>query len=121
MSLLGNIVWFLMGGFLTALLYVLGGLLLCVTIVGIPFGLKIVRLGILALFPFGRTVTPKPVSGCLSTFFNVVWIVFGWWEIALLHLVFGLVLCITVVGIPFGLQHFKLASYSLFPFGSEIS
>ncbi len=120
MSVIGNIVWFLLGGLITSLMYLLGGLVMCLTIIGIPFGLKIMRLGLLALFPFGKEVTLSPANGCLTTVFNVLWVLYGWWEIALTHALFGVLLCITIVGIPFGKQHFKLARYSLFPFGCEI-
>ena len=120
MKLIGNIIWLLLGGLITSLMYFLGGLLLCITIIGIPFGVKIMKLGTFALLPFGKKVTVNPVSGCLTTAFNILWVVIGWWEIAAVHLVFGLLLCITIVGIPFGKQHFKLAKYSLFPFGCEI-
>ena len=120
MNFLGNIIWFLLGGFLTALMYIIGGLVMCITIIGIPFGLQIISLGILAICPFGREVRTNPTSGCLTTGFNVLWIIFGWWEIAQTHLVFGAILCITIIGIPLGTQHFKLAKYSLFPFGCII-
>ena len=121
MTALGNIIWFLLGGFLTALMYFIGGLLMCVTIIGIPFGLKIIRLGILALCPFGKEVTIDPASGCLTAGFNILWVIYGWWEIAAVHFLFGLILCITIIGIPFGKQHFKMARYSLMPFGCIIS
>ncbi|MCQ2177728.1 MAG: YccF domain-containing protein [Bacteroidales bacterium] len=120
MNFLGNIVWILLGGLLTSIMYFLGGLILCITIIGIPFGLQIMKLGVLALCPFGKEVTMNPTSGCLTTAFNVLWVVFGWWEIALVHVIFGLILCITIIGIPFGKQHFKLAKYSLVPFGCTI-
>ena len=120
MSVLGNILWIVLGGLIVSLMYILGGLLMCITIIGIPFGIKIMQLGLLALFPFGKEVTLSPAHGCLTTVFNVLWILYGWWEIALTHIVFGLLLCITIVGIPFGKQHFKLARYSFFPFGCEI-
>ena len=120
MNILGNIIWFLLGGFLTAMMYFIGGLVMCITIIGIPFGVQIMKLGVLALWPFGKEVEMNPTSGCLTTGFNVLWIIFGWWEIALTHLVFGAILCITIIGIPLGTQHFKLAKYSLFPFGCTI-
>lgn len=119
MNLLGNIIWFLLGGFLTSIMYILGGLVMCLTIIGIPFGVKIIKLGALAFWPFGKTVTLDPASGCLTAVFNLLWILFGWWEIAVVHLIFGVILCITIIGIPFGKQHFKLARYSLFPFGCK--
>ena len=121
MSGLGNILWFILGGFITAVLYFLAGLVMCITIVGIPFGVELMKIGAFALFPFGRDVELAGDSGCLSLGFNILWVLFGWWEIAVVHVIFGLVLCITIIGIPFGKQHFKLAGYSLFPFGCEIS
>lgn len=121
MNCLGNIVWLLLGGLISAALYFVEGLVLCVTIIGIPFGLKIMQLGALSLWPFGREVATNPTSGCFTTLANIIWILLGWWEVALVHLVFGVILCITIVGIPFGKQHFKIAGYSLFPFGCEIS
>ncbi len=120
MNFLGNIIWLILGGFLTAMMYFICGLIMCITIIGIPFGVQIMKLGVLALWPFGKDVSPNPTSGCLTTVFNVLWIVLGWWEIALIHLVFGAILCITIIGIPLGTQHFKLAKYSLFPFGCSI-
>lgn len=120
MNFIGNIVWLVFGGLLTSLLYLLGGFVMCITIIGIPFGVKIMKLGLLAFWPFGRDVEMDPASGCLSAAFNVLWIVLGWWEIALVHAVFGVILCITIVGIPLGRQHFKLARLSLFPFGCRI-
>ena len=86
MSTLGNILWFLLGGFIVAALYFLAGLLMCITIVGIPFGLQLIRIAGVALSPFGRDVEILQDSGCLSVVFNILWIVFGWWEIALLEL-----------------------------------
>lgn len=120
MNFLGNLLWLLLGGLVCGLLYIGGGVLMCLTLIGIPFGIKIIRLGFFAFCPFGKEVVMNPADGCLSTFFNILWVFAGWWEIALLHVVFGVVLCITIIGIPFGKQHFKIARYSLFPFGCEI-
>ena len=121
MKFLGNIIWVLFGGFVIALLYFVVGLVMCVTIVGIPFGVQLFKLGAFALWPFGRKMVFRPSEpGCLSSVMNLLWILLGWWEIALLHLVFGLLFCITIIGIPFGVQHFKMASNSLFPFGRSI-
>lgn len=120
MNILGNIIWLILGGFITAMMYFFNGLLMCITIIGIPFGLQMFKFAGLSLWPFGREVRSNPTSGCLTTGFNVLWIIFGWWEIALTHIIFGAVLCITIVGIPLGMQHFKLAKYSLFPFGCTI-
>lgn len=121
MKLLGNIIWLVLGGVVIALIYFMVGLLMCLTLVGIPFGVQLFKLGAYSLWPFGHELVFKPQEpGCLSTVMNVIWIVFGWWEIALLHLGFGLVFCVTLVGIPWGMQHFKMAFNALVPFGKEI-
>jgi uncharacterized membrane protein YccF (DUF307 family) len=121
MKFLGNILWLVLGGLVIALIYFLVGLLMCVTILGIPFGLQLFKLGGYALWPFGHELVNRPNEpGCLSTVMNLIWILFGWWEIALIHLGCGLLCCITIVGIPWGLQHFKMAIGSVFPFGKEI-
>jgi len=121
MNAFGNIIWFICGGFLVALIYFLVGLLMCITIIGIPFGLQLFKLGRYALWPFGYEIVNGPGEpGCLSTVMNLIWILFGWWEIALIHLAFGVILCITIIGIPFGLRHFRMAIGSIFPFGKTI-
>lgn len=118
MSFLGNIVWLVLGGLLTFVLYLFHGLLFCITIIGIPFGVQLIKLGCYALWPFGRKMEfAEGEPGCLSFVGNALWIALGWWNIALIHLVCGLIFCITIVGIPFGLKHFELAKSSLFPFG----
>ena len=121
MKLIGNILWVVFGGLLVSLGYLLGGLVLCLTIVGIPFGVQIMRLGFFALWPFGGEVVSRenPV-GCLSVVMNVLWIIFGGIEVALSHLTLGAILCCTIIGIPFGLQHFKLMIYALVPFGHTV-
>jgi uncharacterized membrane protein YccF (DUF307 family) len=116
MSLIGNIIWLIFGGFLAGLGYILGGLLLCLTIVGIPFGLKTIELGIANMSPFGKEVIETGSGGCLSLVFTVLWIVLFGWEIAIAHLVSAFFLAITIVGIPFAKQHFKLIPLALFPF-----
>jgi len=117
MNLIASFFWLLLGGLITSILYIMAGLILCVTIIGIPFGIQLIKFGVFALMPFGRDITSNPNSGCLSTLFNIIWIVCGWWEIAAIHAVFGLICFITIVGIPFGVQHFKLAALSIAPFG----
>ena len=122
MNFLGNILWFVLGGFIISLYYFLVGLFFCITIIGIPFGLQLIKLAGFALWPFGHDIQPGPNDGgCLSVLMNVIWILVGGIEIAMLHLTFGAVLCITIVGIPFGLQHFKMALLALVPFGKRIS
>ena len=118
MKFIGNIIWVVFGGLLISLGYLFGGLVLCLTIVGIPFGVQIMRLGMFALWPFGGEVQPKAnATGCLQIIMNVLWIIFGGIEVALSHLTLGVAFCCTIIGIPFGLQHFKLTLYSLLPFG----
>ena len=121
MSLLGNLVWLIFGGLLMAVSYFILGLAYCITIIGIPVGVQLFKLGLLSLSPFGHDVVERDgVMGCWSMFLNVLWIVFGGLEMALTHAVIGLLFCITIVGIPFGMQHFKLAILALMPFGKEI-
>ena len=121
MSCLGNAIWLIFGGFLSGLGYILGGLLTCLTIVGIPFGVQAMKLGVATMAPFGMEVYTKPESGgCLETTFNVGWAIFFGWEIALTHIISGLILAITIIGIPFAKQHFKLAPLALLPFGKEL-
>ena len=121
MKLLGNIIWVLFGGLFLALGYVFTGLLLCLTIIGIPFGWKVIKLSGLALWPFGKEVrVTEQGTGCLSTFMNVVWILIGGIWLALEHAIIGIIFFITIIGIPFGKQHFKLAAYILTPFGRKV-
>lgn len=121
MKSLGNIVWLLFGGIIVAVIYFLVGFLLCLTVIGIPFGVQLFKLGRYALWPFGHEIVRgENELGCANTLMNVLWFFLGCWEVALIHLVCGLVFCITIVGIPFGRQHFKMALMSVFPFGKEI-
>ena len=121
MKLLGNIIWLVFGGILISIEYLISSLILMATIVGIPFGIQTLKLAVLALWPFGTEVRMKPGNpGCLSTIMNVIWIFIGGIWISLTHLVFGLLFAITIIGIPFALQHFKLAGLALTPFGREI-
>lgn len=121
MRTVGNILWVVIAGIWLAMGYLLAGLLLCITIVGIPFGIQAFKLAQLSLWPFGRTTVPTPESGgVLELVFNIVWLVLFGWEIFLLHLVTGAILCITVIGVPFGIQAFKLSVLALWPFGRTI-
>ncbi len=121
MKLLGNIIWVLFGGLIIALEYFAASLVLIVTIIGIPFGIQTFKLGLLALWPFGSEIREKPqASGCLTTIMNIIWILCGGIWIALSHFVLGILFFITIIGIPFGKQHFKLAGLALTPFGKEI-
>lgn len=118
MSVLGNIIWFIFGGVLAGIIWFVTGLLWCLTIVGIPIGLQCFKFGVLSFFPFGRDI--EFGGGAGSLLLNVLWLLFGGVELALTHAVFGLILCCTIIGIPFGLQHFKLAKLALLPFGARI-
>lgn len=121
MRTLGNIIWFIFGGVLIALEYFIGGFLLCLTIIGIPFGIQVFKLGVLALWPMGHSVVSEDYNGgCLSLIMNILWILVGGIWISLSHLLLGVLFCITLVGIPFGIQHFKLAGLALTPFGKTI-
>ncbi|MBD2425452.1 YccF domain-containing protein [Phormidium sp. FACHB-1136] len=118
MSLFGNIIWLIFGGFLTGLGYILGGLLLCLTIIGIPFGLQAIKLGTATMTPFGREIVEdENPNGVLNIILNVLWMIFVGWEIALAHLVHAAILAITIIGLPFAKQHVKLIVVALFPFG----
>ena len=122
MKFLGNIIWLLCGGIVTSIEYLVASLLMMVTIIGIPFGLQTLKLAMLALWPFGSKVTDSGNSeGCLSIIMNLLWILLGGIWIYVTHLAFGLLLCITIIGIPFGMQHFKMAALALTPFGKSIS
>ena len=121
MKTLGNLLWLLFGGLLIALIYFLVGLVMCITIIGIPFGIQLFKLGRYSLWPFGHELVDGPGEpGCVSVAMDLIWILTGWWEVSLLHLVFGLLFCLTIVGIPWGLQHFKMILPALIPFGKEI-
>ena len=121
MKLIGNILWLLFGGIITAIEYVIASLVLMLTIVGIPFGIQTLKLAGLALWPFGKKVVERNGSNsCLSLVFNIIWILVGGIWISLSHLIFGVILYITIIGIPFGNQHFKLAGLALTPFGKDI-
>lgn len=123
MSLLGNILWIIIGGGLPiAVGYIGSGLTCCMTIIGIPFGIQSIKLGLLSLLPFGRDANPGPEHNSgLYLLLNVIWFcLFGIW-IAVTHLFFATVCAITIVGIPFAVQHMKLVKFSLTPFGRDIT
>lgn len=121
MSFIGNIIWLIFGGFLAGMGYILGGLLFCLTIIGIPFGMQAVKLGIATMTPFGKTIVATDQAAAPSRILlNILWAVLFGWEIAITHLLHGLFLAITIIGIPFAKQHFKLIPIALAPFGREI-
>jgi uncharacterized membrane protein YccF (DUF307 family) len=120
-NFLGNIIWLIFGGLMAALGYFVGGLVLCFTIIGIPWGLQCFKLAELVLWPFGKKVINEGNDmGCLNLAFNFIWILFGGLYTAIVHIVMGIILCITIIGIPWGRQHFKLIEISLMPFGKKI-
>lgn len=117
-----NIIWVVFGGLMIAIEYVMSSVAMMVTIIGIPFGLQTLKLALVALWPFGTNIESDGwPSGCLADIMNVVWWFFGGLVIALTHVVWGIIFYITIIGIPFGNQHFKLAYLALFPFGKTIS
>ena len=121
MKILGNIIWLVFGGIFIALQYFVSSILLMITIIGIPFGIQTLKLGVLALWPFGSEIrNTEMAGGCLSTVMNIIWILIGGIWIAISHLLFGILFAITIIGIPFAKQHFKLAGLALTPFGKEI-
>lgn len=118
MKLIGNIIWFVFVGLVTSLIWFIFGLAWCVTIVGIPVGLQCFKLGKLALFPFGKEIEYSDSS--FSFVINVIWIILPGLELCLYYLLLGVLFCMTIIGIPFGLQLFKLAKLALLPFGAKI-
>lgn len=122
MSLIGNILWLIFGGFLAGLGYIFGGLMLCLTIIGIPWGIKTIQFGFTVMTPFGKRTSPSAGGdGCIPLVLNIVWLVLFGWEIALIHLTFGIIFAITIIGIPFAQQHFKLVPVALLPFSYKLS
>ena len=121
MGCLMNLLWLIFGGIFTAVEYLIASVLMMFTIVGIPFVMQTLKMAGLALWPFGKEVrSGERSSGCLYVLMNVLWILLGGIWISLSHMIFGVVLCITIIGIPFGMQHFKLAALALTPFGKDI-
>ena len=122
MSLLGNLLWIVLGGgIIVSAFYLVGGIVLCCTVVGIPFGLQLFKLAVFALAPFGREVnTEGSASGLLQIVMNVIWLALGGLEVAATHLVFALIMAVTIVGLPFAKQHIKLLQLSLVPFGARV-
>ncbi len=121
MSLLGNIIWLVFGGVISGILYMFSGLALCLTIVGIPFGLRSIKMGIEIMMPFGKELRELPEANSpLRLIFNVIWLLLFGWELALNHAFWALLFAITIVGLPFALQHLKLIPLALFPFGREL-
>lgn len=122
MKILGNIIWWICGGLEAAVGYFLGSLAMAITIIGIPVALQTFKLGLLCLWPFGSKVEDCESSiGCIRIPLNIIWIICGGLWVCLMHIFFGILLCITIIGIPFGRQHFKMAGLSLTPFGKKVT
>jgi uncharacterized membrane protein YccF (DUF307 family) len=115
-----NIVWLVLHGWLLALAYLLAGVVACLLVVTIPFGIASFRLATFAAWPFGRTTVRAPGAGVASALGNVLWFLFAGWWLALLHVVAGVAYCVTIIGIPFGIALFKLALVGLFPLGKRV-
>jgi uncharacterized membrane protein YccF (DUF307 family) len=115
-----NVVWLVLQGWILALAYALAGLIACVLVVTIPFGIASFRLAGFVVWPFGRTTVRAPGAGVASALGNVLWFVFAGWWLALIHIVAGIGFCVTIIGIPFGVASFKLATVGLFPLGKRV-
>ena len=121
MNFLLNLIWVIFGGLMIAVEYAISSVLMMITIIGIPFGLQTLKLAVLSLWPFGSEVSnDRWPSGCLAGFMNIIWWFVGGFAIALTHLGWGLFFCIPIIGIPFGIQHFKLMKLAFFPFGKSV-
>ncbi len=118
MRFIGNLIWIICGGLLSALGWWIAGLLWCITIVGIPVGLQCFKMSSISLNPFGKEVVDE--GGAVSLLLNILWIIFSGIELAVVNATFGCLLCITIVGIPFGKQFFKIARVALMPFGAKV-
>ncbi|MDJ0726570.1 MAG: YccF domain-containing protein [Prochloraceae cyanobacterium] len=121
MSLLGNIIWLVFGGFITGIVYIIGGITTCTSIIGIPFGWQSIKLGFAIFAPFGKEIIiTEDANSTLVQILNLIWLVIFGWPLALNHLFWAVILGITIVGIPFARQHLKLITLSLFPFGRDL-
>jgi len=118
--LLLNLIWLVFGGFIVVLAYLFGGILLCITIIGIPFGIQCFKLAGLALMPFGQEIREKePPGGAVAVIMNIIWIILPGLELAVFHLVMALLFAITIIGLPIAAQHLKMTRLALLPFGFE--
>jgi uncharacterized membrane protein YccF (DUF307 family) len=115
-----NVIWLLLAGFWMAIAYVVAGVICCVLIITIPFGIASFRIANYALWPFGRSLIRRADAGTASTIGNVIWVIFAGWWLALGHVFTGIALCVTIIGIPLGLANFKLIPVSLIPLGRKI-
>ncbi|WP_167140563.1 YccF domain-containing protein [Diaminobutyricimonas sp. TR449] len=115
-----NLIWLILSGFWLFLGYMLAAVIMFVLIVTIPWGIAAARIGVYALWPFGKTVVDKPSAGLGSALGNVIWVILAGWWLAIGHILSGIALCITIIGIPFGIANFKMVPVSLLPLGKDI-
>ncbi|WP_157155722.1 YccF domain-containing protein [Diaminobutyricimonas sp. LJ205] len=115
-----NLIWLILSGFWLFLGYMLAAVIMFVLIVTIPWGIAAARIGVYALWPFGKTVVDKPGAGLGSALGNVIWVILAGWWLAIGHILSGIALCITIIGIPFGIANFKMVPVSLLPLGKDI-
>ena len=121
MSTAGNLLWFVLGGFVIVIFYFIGSFILLITIIGIPFGLQTLKLAVVAIAPFGQEVErTKSAGGCLNIIMNIIWVLVAGLELAVAHLFLALIFAITIIGIPFAKQHIKMAYMALVPFGMQM-
>lgn len=122
MSFVLNLIWLFIGGIPLFLAYLFLGLIYCITIIGIPFGLAAINVGVAVLWPFGKSVVPKPQAngGCVTTGLTILWLLTAGLALALAHLISGVIMCITIIGIPLGLQNFKFMQLALLPYQYEL-
>lgn len=120
MRVILNLLWLVLSGIWLFLGYLVAGVLCCITIVGIPFGVASFRIGAYALWPFGRDLVRRRSAGAPSAIGNVLWFVLAGWWLALGHAITGLLLCLTVIGLPLGVANFKMMAVALMPLGQEI-
>ena len=121
MKIIGNIIWLIFGGLETGIEYFVSSIGMMITIIGIPFGIASLRIGLYVLWPFGQKVVDRPNNhGCLDSIMNIIWFFIGGVWIWLTHLLFGTLLCITIIGIPFGKKQFHLAGLALAPFEKQV-
>lgn len=120
MRLIGNILWLVIAGWSLFLSWIVAGVIACITIIGIPFGLQAFKVAFYVIWPFGRTLVHRADAGALSVVGNVVWVIFAGWWLAIITIAAGLLLCITIIGIPFGVACFKMLPIVFTPFGRAI-
>ena len=120
MRLIGNVIWFVFSGLWIFIAYTFAAILCFLLIITIPFGVAALRIAFFGVWPFGRAVVPQPDKGAGSTLGNIIWFIIGGWYLTLLHIISGVLLCATIIGIPLGIGNFKMITVSLRPFGREI-